>query len=140
MVTRRESRGLRLQYVASHSHRHPARGDGAFSRQQPRPCRCPARVAAFEHQPAVARVPAVPGDVAHRHRHGAAGLFLAGLVDAGHRRDRYRRHAPGCAKAGACFLLIVIATIPAVILGFALEKFFRNLFGSPMIAAGMLVC
>ncbi|MFO1025102.1 MAG: undecaprenyl-diphosphate phosphatase [Acetobacteraceae bacterium] len=37
------------------------------------------------------------------------------------------------------FLLIVIATIPAVILGFLLEKFFRNLFGSPMIAAGMLV-
>src|SRR5690349_5450011 len=37
------------------------------------------------------------------------------------------------------FLLIVIATIPAVIVGFALEKFFRALFGSPMVAAGFLV-
>ncbi|MFL5253492.1 MAG: undecaprenyl-diphosphate phosphatase [Rhodopila sp.] len=37
------------------------------------------------------------------------------------------------------FLLIVIATIPAVILGFLLEKFFRSLFGSPMLAAAFLV-
>jgi undecaprenyl-diphosphatase len=37
------------------------------------------------------------------------------------------------------FLLVVIATIPAVIVGFALEKFFRTLFGSPMVAAGFLV-
>lgn len=35
-------------------------------------------------------------------------------------------------------LLIVIATIPAVILGFLLEKLFRSLFGSPLIAAGFL--
>src|SRR5579871_4442382 len=28
------------------------------------------------------------------------------------------------------FILIVIATIPAVIVGFLLEKFFRNLFGT----------
>jgi len=34
---------------------------------------------------------------------------------------------------------IVVATIPAVILGFALEKFFRALFGSPVAAAGFLV-
>ena len=31
--------------------------------------------------------------------------------------------------------LIVVATIPAVVLGFALEKFFRALFGSPLVAA-----
>jgi undecaprenyl-diphosphatase len=37
------------------------------------------------------------------------------------------------------FLLIVIATIPAVIVGFALEKFFRGLFGTPIVAAGFLV-
>ena len=37
------------------------------------------------------------------------------------------------------FLLIVIATIPAVILGAVLEKFFRGLFGTPAIAAGFLV-
>ena len=37
------------------------------------------------------------------------------------------------------FVLIVIATIPAVILGFTLEKYVRGLFASPMLAAGMLV-
>jgi undecaprenyl-diphosphatase len=37
------------------------------------------------------------------------------------------------------FVLIVIATVPAVILGFAAEKFFRGLFGSPMVAAAFLV-
>ena len=37
------------------------------------------------------------------------------------------------------FLLIVVATIPAVIVGFALEKFFRSLFGSPVAAAVFLV-
>ena len=36
------------------------------------------------------------------------------------------------------FGLIVIATIPAVVIGFALEKFLRTLFGSPLIAAGFL--
>jgi undecaprenyl-diphosphatase len=35
-------------------------------------------------------------------------------------------------------LLIVIATIPAVILGFLLEKFFRSLFGSPVTASVFL--
>ena len=35
-------------------------------------------------------------------------------------------------------LLIVVATIPAVIIGFALEHFLRNLFASPLIAAGFL--
>src|ERR1051326_4676406 len=34
---------------------------------------------------------------------------------------------------------IVIATIPAVIIGFGLEKFFRGLFGTPIIAAAFLV-
>ena len=33
------------------------------------------------------------------------------------------------------FKLIVIATIPAVLVGFVLEKFFRNLFGVPLVAA-----
>src|ERR1700709_957096 len=37
------------------------------------------------------------------------------------------------------FLLVVIATIPAVILGFLLEKFVRGLFGSPVIAATFLI-
>ncbi len=37
------------------------------------------------------------------------------------------------------FVLVVIATIPAVILGFLLEKFVRGLFGSPTVAAGFLI-
>jgi undecaprenyl-diphosphatase len=37
------------------------------------------------------------------------------------------------------FALIVIATIPAVIIGFLLEKFFRNLFGTPVVAALFLM-
>jgi undecaprenyl-diphosphatase len=37
------------------------------------------------------------------------------------------------------FLLVVLATIPAVILGFALEHFFRSLFGSPVVAAVFLI-
>ena len=37
------------------------------------------------------------------------------------------------------FLLVVIATIPAVIVGFTLEKFVRGLFGSPLVAASFLV-
>jgi undecaprenyl-diphosphatase len=36
------------------------------------------------------------------------------------------------------FMLIVIATIPAVIVGFVLEKFVRGLFGTPIIAAAFL--
>jgi undecaprenyl-diphosphatase len=35
--------------------------------------------------------------------------------------------------------LIVVATIPAVILGFALEKWFRSLFGAPAVAAFFLI-
>jgi undecaprenyl-diphosphatase len=37
------------------------------------------------------------------------------------------------------FMLIVIATIPAVIVGFLLEKFFRSLFGTPVVAALFLM-
>jgi undecaprenyl-diphosphatase len=37
------------------------------------------------------------------------------------------------------FMLIVIATIPAVVVGFVLEKFVRGLFGTPSIAAAFLV-
>ena len=37
------------------------------------------------------------------------------------------------------FVLMVIATIPAVIVGFLLEKFVRGLFGSPVIAASFLI-
>lgn len=43
------------------------------------------------------------------------------------------------AESRRVFLLIVIATIPAVIVGFLLEKFFRGLFGTPIIAALFLI-
>jgi undecaprenyl-diphosphatase len=36
------------------------------------------------------------------------------------------------------FLLIIIATIPAVVVGFVLERYLRELFGSPLIVAGFL--
>ena len=55
-------------------------------------------------------------------------LGVLGLTDA-HQNGESRR----------AFGLIVVATIPAVILGFALEKFFRSLFGSPVTAAAFLV-
>jgi undecaprenyl-diphosphatase len=57
-------------------------------------------------------------------------LFIGvlGLTDA-HKVSEARR----------VFLLIVIATIPAVVIGFVLEKFVRGLFGSPIIAAAFLV-
>ena len=41
------------------------------------------------------------------------------------------------AESRRVFVLVVIATIPAVIIGFVLEKFVRGLFGSPLIAAGV---
>ena len=43
------------------------------------------------------------------------------------------------AESRRVFLLIVIATIPAVIVGFVLERFFRNLFGTPVVAAVFLL-
>jgi undecaprenyl-diphosphatase len=47
------------------------------------------------------------------------------------------RHQAG--ESRRVFVLIVIATIPAVIVGFLLEKFFRNLFGTPIVAAVFLM-
>ena len=49
--------------------------------------------------------------------------------------------APRGERAGRLRLLglIVVATIPAVILGFALEKFFRDLFGTPVVASVFLI-
>lgn len=43
------------------------------------------------------------------------------------------------AESRRVFLLVVIATIPAVVVGFVLEKFVRNLFGSPVVAASFLI-
>lgn len=58
----------------------------------------------------------------------AIGLGVLGLADP-HQSSESRR----------VFALIVVATIPAVILGFTLEKFFRALFGAPVVAAAFLV-
>jgi undecaprenyl-diphosphatase len=43
------------------------------------------------------------------------------------------------ADARRLFGLIVVATVPAVIVGFALEKWLRGLFRSPVIAAAFLI-
>ncbi len=56
----------------------------------------------------------------------AQGVIGAGAPE----RVRESRHL---------LLLIVIATIPAVILGYGLNKVFRELFAAPIIAAGFLV-
>ena len=42
-------------------------------------------------------------------------------------------------QARRLFLLIVIATVPAVILGFTLNHFLRSLFATPLVAAAFLV-
>jgi undecaprenyl-diphosphatase len=42
-------------------------------------------------------------------------------------------------EARRVFMLIVIATIPAVIVGFLLERFIRGLFGTPVVAAVFLM-
>jgi undecaprenyl-diphosphatase len=55
------------------------------------------------------------------------GAFF-GVGGAKERRERWR-----------LLWLIIVATIPAVILGAALEKLLRHLFGSPEIAAGFLI-
>ena len=43
------------------------------------------------------------------------------------------------AESRRVFLLIVVATIPAVIVGFLLERFVRGLFGTPWVAALFLM-
>ncbi len=58
----------------------------------------------------------------------AIATGLLGIGDA-HRVSESRR----------VFMLVVIATIPAVIVGFLLEKFVRGLFGAPVIAASFLI-
>lgn len=58
----------------------------------------------------------------------ALAVGVLGMADA-HQVSESRR----------VFVLIVIATIPAVILGFLAEKFFRNLFGTPVVAAAFLI-
>ena len=57
----------------------------------------------------------------------ALGLGVLGLSGAHQNRESRR-----------VFLLIVIATIPAVIVGFLLERYVRSLFASPVIAAAFL--
>ncbi len=42
-------------------------------------------------------------------------------------------------EARRVFLLVVIATLPAVVLGFVFNRFFKELFASPILVAGILV-
>jgi undecaprenyl-diphosphatase len=57
--------------------------------------------------------------------------LAAGLLGVG------SRHQIG--ESRRVFALIVVATIPAVIVGFLLETFFRSLFGTPIVAAIFLM-
>jgi undecaprenyl-diphosphatase len=56
------------------------------------------------------------------------GACVVGMGEADERRRNWRLIG-----------LIVVATIPAVILGFVLEKLFRTLFGTPVVAAAFLI-
>jgi undecaprenyl-diphosphatase len=49
------------------------------------------------------------------------------------------RRGPKAATERRQFWKVVVATIPAVIVGFALEKFLKHAFGAPLIAAGFLI-
>ncbi|MDP9126761.1 MAG: undecaprenyl-diphosphate phosphatase [Pseudomonadota bacterium] len=49
------------------------------------------------------------------------------------------RGGKGSTSARKIFILICIATLPAVILGFALEHILRDFFGSPVLAAIFLI-
>jgi undecaprenyl-diphosphatase len=61
-------------------------------------------------------------------------LFIAeGLTGFGGRSGR------SVAEARRLLLLIVVATVPAVVVGFVAEKFVRSLFASPLLAALFLV-
>ncbi len=42
-------------------------------------------------------------------------------------------------EARRVFVLVVVATVPAVVLGFVFNHFFKSLFSTPLIAAGFLV-
>jgi undecaprenyl-diphosphatase len=46
---------------------------------------------------------------------------------------------PEVRESRRVFLLVVIATVPAVVVGFILEKSLRGLFGSPVVAALFLI-
>jgi len=50
-----------------------------------------------------------------------------------------RGGAPAVAANRRLLLLIVVGTIPAVVVGFLLEKPLRGLFGTPAVAAGFLM-
>jgi undecaprenyl-diphosphatase len=55
-------------------------------------------------------------------------IGVLGLTSAHQRRESRR-----------VFLLVIVATIPAVVIGYALEKYVRGLFAAPVIAAAFLV-
>ena len=86
----------------------------------------------------VRELPAVPGGHAPGHGRRAARLLLAGLVqlrDGGAVPARARRRE----GERRIFWRVVVATIPAVIVGFLLEKLLRQAFGEPKLVAGVLI-
>ncbi|HEX4181492.1 MAG TPA: undecaprenyl-diphosphate phosphatase [Caulobacteraceae bacterium] len=49
------------------------------------------------------------------------------------------RRGPRAAAERRLFWKIVVATLPAMVIGFVLEKHLKHIFGAPVIAAGFLV-
>jgi undecaprenyl-diphosphatase len=114
-------------YVTGPHYCHFAGRNRTVSCQQPGARRGAAGFAALGHQPALAGTAAALLAYFWRDWWALASGVL-GLRDA-HINQEARR----------VFLLVVIATIPAVIVGFLLEKFVRGLFGSPVVAAAFLI-
>ena len=83
------------------------------------------------------QLPAVPGGDAPRHRAGAARLLLAHWFDFA--TAILFRRGPKAEGERRIFWRVVVATIPAVIVGFFLEKELKRAFGAPVLAAGFLI-
>jgi undecaprenyl-diphosphatase len=49
------------------------------------------------------------------------------------------RRGPKAEAERRLFWLVVLATLPAVVIGFVLEKHLKQIFGAPLIAAGFLI-
>ena len=94
--------GTRHERATGHRHRHPARCHRTVPGQQPWSRRRAAGAAALAARSALARVPAVPGDAASRHRNRSAAVLLARLVVAGDRRAGAWPRRIRSPRAGAC--------------------------------------
>src|ERR1700759_4103293 len=107
----------------------------AACRSSPSPC-APVAAALDDHRRDDPR-----GDPGLRAREDAERAVRCagsrGLLPHRQWRRAVRRRAP--APRWPLLWMIIVATIPAVILGFALEKTLKGLFGAPAVAAFFLI-